>query len=277
MLDAPVSGSVPQVQSGTLTIMVGGDERAYRTRRADPARARHADACRRERPGVGAEAGDQHQPRRPDAGLRRGPAARHPLGRRPQAGAGGDGVEPDRLADAARPLGADPRSAHRGRVVRPRVHAEGHRARARRSAIAGDPATHRRARRRGAASGPGSSVTSAAISPSCSSSWNDSPIKRRNVSHDQRDADKGQAGDDRSRGVADRLRYLGAGRRLGSLRRGGRNRGDPQCPRPRREPVRHRPGVRLRRLREAAGKGAPRRSRATVAERSSSPPRAACG
>jgi 3-hydroxyisobutyrate dehydrogenase-like beta-hydroxyacid dehydrogenase len=29
MLDAPVSGSVPQVQSGTLTIMVGGDEAAY--------------------------------------------------------------------------------------------------------------------------------------------------------------------------------------------------------------------------------------------------------
>lgn len=29
MLDAPVSGSVPQAQSGTLTIMVGGDEHAY--------------------------------------------------------------------------------------------------------------------------------------------------------------------------------------------------------------------------------------------------------
>ena len=29
MLDAPVSGSVPQVKSGTLTIMVGGDEHAY--------------------------------------------------------------------------------------------------------------------------------------------------------------------------------------------------------------------------------------------------------
>jgi 3-hydroxyisobutyrate dehydrogenase-like beta-hydroxyacid dehydrogenase len=29
MLDAPVSGSVPQVRSGTLTIMVGGDEKAY--------------------------------------------------------------------------------------------------------------------------------------------------------------------------------------------------------------------------------------------------------
>jgi 3-hydroxyisobutyrate dehydrogenase-like beta-hydroxyacid dehydrogenase len=30
MLDAPVSGSVPQVQSGELTIMVGGDEDTYR-------------------------------------------------------------------------------------------------------------------------------------------------------------------------------------------------------------------------------------------------------
>jgi 3-hydroxyisobutyrate dehydrogenase-like beta-hydroxyacid dehydrogenase len=29
MLDAPVSGSVPQVQSGTLTIMVGGERQAY--------------------------------------------------------------------------------------------------------------------------------------------------------------------------------------------------------------------------------------------------------
>jgi 3-hydroxyisobutyrate dehydrogenase-like beta-hydroxyacid dehydrogenase len=29
-LDAPVSGSVPQVQSGTLTIMVGGDEQGYK-------------------------------------------------------------------------------------------------------------------------------------------------------------------------------------------------------------------------------------------------------
>jgi 3-hydroxyisobutyrate dehydrogenase-like beta-hydroxyacid dehydrogenase len=29
MLDAPVSGSIPQVQTGTLTVMVGGDETAY--------------------------------------------------------------------------------------------------------------------------------------------------------------------------------------------------------------------------------------------------------
>src|SRR5207247_1387135 len=34
MVDAPVSGSVPQVQAGTLTIMVGGDEEAYA--RAEP-------------------------------------------------------------------------------------------------------------------------------------------------------------------------------------------------------------------------------------------------
>jgi 3-hydroxyisobutyrate dehydrogenase-like beta-hydroxyacid dehydrogenase len=35
MLDAPVSGSVPQVKAGTLTIMVGGDEDAYA--RVEPA------------------------------------------------------------------------------------------------------------------------------------------------------------------------------------------------------------------------------------------------
>jgi 3-hydroxyisobutyrate dehydrogenase-like beta-hydroxyacid dehydrogenase len=34
MLDTPVSGSVPQVQTGTLTIMVGGDKDAFR--RAEP-------------------------------------------------------------------------------------------------------------------------------------------------------------------------------------------------------------------------------------------------
>ena len=30
MLDTPVSGSIPQIQTGTLTIMVGGDQDAYR-------------------------------------------------------------------------------------------------------------------------------------------------------------------------------------------------------------------------------------------------------
>jgi 3-hydroxyisobutyrate dehydrogenase-like beta-hydroxyacid dehydrogenase len=38
MLDAPVSGSVPQAQSGTLTIMVGGDEQAFAT--AEPVLAK---------------------------------------------------------------------------------------------------------------------------------------------------------------------------------------------------------------------------------------------
>jgi 3-hydroxyisobutyrate dehydrogenase-like beta-hydroxyacid dehydrogenase len=31
MLDAPVSGSIPQAESGTLAIMVGGDDQAFRT------------------------------------------------------------------------------------------------------------------------------------------------------------------------------------------------------------------------------------------------------
>jgi 3-hydroxyisobutyrate dehydrogenase-like beta-hydroxyacid dehydrogenase len=38
MLDAPVSGSVPQAESGTLTIMVGGDQRAFAT--AEPVLAK---------------------------------------------------------------------------------------------------------------------------------------------------------------------------------------------------------------------------------------------
>jgi hypothetical protein len=41
MLDAPVSGSVPQAKSGTLTIMAGDDKDAFR--RAEPV-LRHASA-----------------------------------------------------------------------------------------------------------------------------------------------------------------------------------------------------------------------------------------
>jgi 3-hydroxyisobutyrate dehydrogenase-like beta-hydroxyacid dehydrogenase len=41
MLDAPVSGSVPQAETGTLTIMVGGDDRAFA--RAQPVLARLGD------------------------------------------------------------------------------------------------------------------------------------------------------------------------------------------------------------------------------------------
>lgn len=78
MLDAPVSGSVPQVQSGTLTIMVGGDEAAYA--RAEPLLRELGtpETRRRERAGIAAQARDQHQPRRADARLQR---------RRPAGGA----------------------------------------------------------------------------------------------------------------------------------------------------------------------------------------------
>jgi hypothetical protein len=124
MLDAPVSGSVPQVQSGTLTIMVGGDEDAYRT--VEPIlRELGTPANRRQRPGSCPEARDQHQPRRPDARLLRRAAARRAGRGRPRARCGGDGRQPDRVADAegARPAAARP--AGRG-LVRRRADAQGH-------------------------------------------------------------------------------------------------------------------------------------------------------
>ncbi len=73
MLDAPVSGSIPQAESGTLAIMVGGDGEAFDVvepllRRARPDR----HPRRPERPGPAHEARDQHQPRGADARLQRG-------------------------------------------------------------------------------------------------------------------------------------------------------------------------------------------------------------
>ena len=73
MLDAPVSGSIPQAESGTLAIMVGGDEQAFRqpssestqplpvngpsrfagsgrTFRCDPNRPARSDRCTAARP-----------------------------------------------------------------------------------------------------------------------------------------------------------------------------------------------------------------------------------
>src|SRR3954453_1888578 len=99
LLDAPVSGSVPQVRAGTLTIMVGGDEDAYR--RVEPV-LRELGTPTRVGPngqGTGGEAGGQHQPRRPDARVRGGTAAGRAVGRGPGGGAAGDGWELDRLAD----------------------------------------------------------------------------------------------------------------------------------------------------------------------------------
>lgn len=69
MLDAPVSGSVPQVQSGTLTIMVGGDEGAYA--RTEPVLKVLGTPTRigDNGQGTGTQAGHQHQLGRADAGL----------------------------------------------------------------------------------------------------------------------------------------------------------------------------------------------------------------
>ena len=71
MLDAPVSGSVPQVQTGTLTIMVGGDEQVYA--RVEPLLREFGTPSYIGENGQGlvAQARDQHQPRRADARLRR--------------------------------------------------------------------------------------------------------------------------------------------------------------------------------------------------------------
>ena len=65
MLDAPVTGSSPRAEDGTLTIMVGGDRRGLRARAAAARDDGRADrARRRARPGPDAEA-DQQLARRP--------------------------------------------------------------------------------------------------------------------------------------------------------------------------------------------------------------------
>ena len=115
----------PRCSPGTLTIMVGGDERAYE--RVEPVLRELGtpDPRRRERPGPGAQARDQHQPRRADARLLRGPAARRARRHRPRARARRDDAEPDRLADAQGARSAGPRPA-RGGLVRHRPDAQGH-------------------------------------------------------------------------------------------------------------------------------------------------------
>ena len=103
MLDAPVSGSVPQAQSGTLTIMVGGDDEAYR--RVEPVLRELGtpDARRRERPGTRCSSSRSTSA----SPCRCSPSAKACCS--PSAAAStrasrrrGDDREPDRLADAAR-------------------------------------------------------------------------------------------------------------------------------------------------------------------------------
>ena len=76
------------------------------------------------------------------------------------------------------------------------------------------------------------------------------------VAHGQRDSR-----DDRSRGLPDRVRHLAARWRVGRVRRGRGDRRDPPGPRAGRQLLRHRAGLRLRRLRAAARAGAARRAR----------------
>ena len=148
-LDAPVSGSVPQVQSGTLTIMVGGDEDAYT--RVEP---------------ILRELGTPHYIGENGHGLVLKLAINISLAVQMLAFSEGllladrAGVdrkravevmtrEPDRLADAEGARRARARPPGR-RLVRRRPDAEGHRARPRRRAAAERAAPGRSDRRRGA-------------------------------------------------------------------------------------------------------------------------------
>ena len=136
MLDAPVSGSVPQVQAGTLTIMVGGDEGAYE--RVEP--------LLREL-GTPNYIGDNGQ------GLALKLAINISLAVQMLAFAEGlllaerSGIDRQRALDVMEesPIGSPMLPSARldhsrptpGGVVRPPLHAQGHRARARRGARSG--------------------------------------------------------------------------------------------------------------------------------------------
>src|SRR5213078_2999358 len=158
-LDAPVSGSVPQVQSGTLTIMVGGDEDAYR--RVEP--------ILREL-GTPTHIGDNGQ------GLVLKLAINISLAVQMLAFAEGlllaerSGVDRRRALDVMEtsPIGSPMLRARGSLILDPPegeawfdLHAQGHRARARRGATARDPAPNCGARRRGARAGAGARLRAA--------------------------------------------------------------------------------------------------------------------
>ncbi len=113
MLDAPVSGSVPQVQSGTLTIMVGGDEQAYE--RVEPILRELGTPTRvgENGQGLALKLAINISLAVQMLAFAEGLLLATRSGVDPQAGARRDGVEPDRLADAPRALRADPRSTDR--------------------------------------------------------------------------------------------------------------------------------------------------------------------
>ena len=111
MLDAPVSGSVPQVRSGTLTIMVGGDEEAFV--RVEPVLRVLGTPTRigENGQGLALKLDHQHQPGRADARVLRGPAPRRARRRRPEAGQRRDDRKRDRLTDAEAAGSSGPRPA----------------------------------------------------------------------------------------------------------------------------------------------------------------------
>jgi hypothetical protein len=106
MLDAPVSGSVHEAESGTLTIMVGGDDQAFATvERCCTSSVRPSDTSERTAR-VYCSSSQSTSASRPDARLQRGRPARRARRHRPRAGSRGDGRELDRVAAPARPRSA---------------------------------------------------------------------------------------------------------------------------------------------------------------------------
>ena len=182
MLSAPVSGSVPAVETGTL-----GDHgrRVSRT----PSRG-WSRSCAElgstvtfvgdDVPRPAAQAGHQHQPRRADAGVqRRCPARRAGRGRPVRCPRRAD-PQCHRLTDAAGPRAAASRPA-RERLVRRRHDAEGPRARPRQRACGGtaDALDHRGRRDpHRSPEQPATSTGTSRLCSTCSPSRPRRPIER---------------------------------------------------------------------------------------------------
>ena len=143
MLDAPVLGSVPSVESGTLVIFVGGDRDGVRPARRSALAARHAEVPGTIRLGRDVEARQQRGRHRGPRGRRRAPRADRPCGDRPRRRPRQPRCGSARLVDRALASAPDGRGP---RLVLPSgLGAQGPRARVRR----GRAERHRAHRRRG--------------------------------------------------------------------------------------------------------------------------------
>ena len=185
-VDAPVTGSAPKAEDGTLTIMCGGSDEDMRAR---PAAARgdgREDRPRRRgRPGPGGQGhlqlGQRHQLRR----ARPGAGGRPPRRRRPRGAARGDGLRLGQLDDAPAQGQADAR-ARLLAALQARAHAQGRRPVPRRGARR--TARRSRSRRsRGSSTAPGSAAASASrTSPPCSRSSRASPTRASEIALETR-------------------------------------------------------------------------------------------